>query len=259
MISAVAEFAVAGDMGLDVFRRVDDRNQRRYRYECLATVSGPSDTVSAYQDHAAQHPDRILAAVARYRDTSFLQQGFALGQPASYPRAEETGSPFTVFLYLDFFRMWQIAEQEIARMTALVPEETGYAGPEISAVLKLLLDFNRLRSAGPLINAFLPQLLATAARGKDDKWENAAYALRMIGDLQMRSGQPAAALVAYEASLTLGDNPHRRGLAIRAAHATEDGDATLRHLEAYARQWRLPEPLQAIREAHAARQSGEMT
>ncbi|WP_071795815.1 hypothetical protein [Natronohydrobacter thiooxidans] len=259
MISAVAEFAVAGDIGLDVFRRVDDRNQRRYRYECIATVSGPSDRMIAHLDHASKHPERVQAAIERYRGTGFLQQGFALGQPASYPRAGGAGSPLTVFLYLDFFRMWQIAEQEIARMTALVPPDGGYSGPEISNVLKLLLDFNRLRSAEPLIAAFLPQLLDMAARGKDDKWENAAYALRMIGDLQMRNGQPAAALAAYEGSLTLGDNPHRRGLAIRAAHAAGDTGATSRHLEAYVSKWRLPEALQAIREEQDVGQSGEVT
>jgi hypothetical protein len=259
LISAVAEFAVAGDMGLDVFRRVDDRNQRRYRYECIATVSGPSDSVIAHQDHAIRHPERVLAAVAQYSEAQILTQRFALGESASYPRAGQGGTAFAVFQYLDFFRMWQIAEQEIARVTALVATGAACSGPEISAVLKLLLDFNRLRSAEQLISAFLPQLLEIAARGKDDKWENAAYALRMIGDLQMRSGQPAAALVAYEGSLALGDNPHRRGLAIRAAHGAGDRNATSRHLEAYARQWRLPEPLQAIRDAHAARQSGEMT
>lgn len=259
MISAVAEFAVAGDRGLDVFRRVDDSNQRRYRYECIATVSGPSDAVTAHQDYANAHPERVLAAVARYRELGFLRQDFALGQPASYPRAGETGSPLIVFLYLDFFRMWQIAEHEIARLTALVPGGTGVSGPEISAVLKLLLDFNRLNSAGPLIAAFLPQLLESAARGKDDKWENAGYALRMIGDLQMRSGQPAAALAAYEGALALGDNPHRRGLAIRAGHAAGDRDATSRHLEAYVWQWHLPDALQVIRDAQTAGQTGEMT
>lgn len=259
MISAVAEFAVAGDMGLDVFRRVDDRNQRRYRYECIATVAGNADDVTAHQDYAAEHPERVLAAAARYRELSFLHQSVVLGQPASYPRACDTGSPMAVFLYLDFFRMWQIAEREIARMTALAPGDAGYSGPEMSAVLKLLLDFNRLHDAEPLIEAFLPQLLERAARGKDDKWENAGYALRMIGDLQMRRGQPAAALRAYAGALALGDNPHRRGLAIRAAHAAADRDATSRHLEAYVRQWPLPDALQAIQGAQANGKSGEMT
>jgi len=256
VLGGVAEFAVAGDLGTDVFRRVDDANQRRYRYECIATVLERCGTVSAYNDHARKHPDKVQAAVARFHQTPFLQRAVILGDPASYPKAAEINRPLDLFLYLDFFRMWQIAEQEINRMSELAQSGTSGTSPEISSVLRLMLDFNQIRRAHPLIAAFMPALKAIAATGKDDKWQNTGFSLRMIGDLQFRAGQPADALATYEQAILLGDNPYRRGLAIRAAHAAQQPHATIAHLAAYESRWPLPEPLAEIRRTVAQSDTG---
>lgn len=258
MKDGITEFAVAGDFGIDVFRRMDDQNQRRYRYECVATVSDGEAVVVAHSDYASHHPDRILSAAKRFAQGGFAQATFALGDATGYPRAGAARTTSEIFLYLDFFRLWQIADQEIARMTALAQSGAACSMPEISAVLRLVLDFNRVRDAQPLIAGFTPQLLAVASTGKDDKWQNAGYALRIVGDLQMRAGDPLAALKAYEASILLGDNRYRRGLAIKAAHAAELRDETLLHLDAYQRRWSLPDWLDAIRNSLVPQPSGEL-
>jgi len=256
VLGGVAEFAVAGDHGKDVFRRVDDTNQRRYRYECIATVLEPCGTIRSYSEHARKHPDKVQAAVARFHQSPFLKHPVTLGDPASYPKATEINRPLDLFLYLDFFRMWQIAEQEISRMADLATSGTSCTGPEISSVLRLLLDFNQIRRAQPLIAAFIPGLKAIAATGNDDKWQNTGFSLRMIGDLQIRAGQPADALATYEQAIALGDNPHRRGLAIRAAHAAQQAHATIAHLAAYESRWPLPELLAEIRRTVAQSDTG---
>ena len=257
MIDGISEFAVSGEFGTDVFRRVDDKNQRRYRYECVATVSDQETVLTAHAEHAEKHPERVLAAAKRFARDGVSHASFALGDPASYPRARAGGSSSEIFLYLDFFRLWQIAEQEIARMTAFGQSGKTSTMPEISAVLRLALDFNRVRDGRYLAAAFMPQLLAVAETGKDDRWQNAGYSLRMVGDLHMRAGDPKAALAAYEASILLGDNRFRRGLAIRAAHAADLRDETLLHLEAYQRRWSLPDWIETIRNSLVLTPPGE--
>lgn len=259
MPGQIADLAVAGDLGTDIFRRVDERNQRRYRYECIATLIDGDTRLIAHTDSAADHAETIFALAEKLHAAGFLRLKFALGDPASYPRAEQIGAPFALFLYLDFFRMWQIAEQEISRMSAILSAGESCDAPEISTMLRLLLDFNQIRRAAPVIDLVLPRLLKIAQSGRDDKWQNTGFSLRMIGDLQMRAGQPDAALAAYEASISLGDNPHRRGLAIRAADAAGKHAETMRHLAAYTGQWPLTAPLEKIRDRLAPDLPGDMT
>ena len=256
MQEGIGDFAVAGDFGTDVFRRVDDRNQRRYRYECVATVTDDS-RILAHTDYAEKHPKRIRAAAERFAAAGYLQVPFALGKPADYPRATASRSTPEVFLYLDFFRLWQIAEQEITRMRGIAETGASCTTPEISGALRLVLDFNRVRDGRTLFEGFTPRLKAIAATGKDDRWQNAGYALRMVGDLHMRAAEPKVALSAYEAAILLGDNPHRRSLAIKAAHAADARTETLRHLEAYQQRWTLPDKLDAIRKSLLPQPSGD--
>lgn len=255
-MGGVAEFAVTGDFGTDVFRRVDDANQRRYRYECVATIREDSGVVTAHSDFARKHPDKVQSAIDRFRSTAFLHQPINLGNPASYPSATDVMRPLELFVYLDFFRMWQIAEQEIVRMSDLARSGDVCTGPEISAVLRLMLDFNQILRAQTLITAFMPRLRHVAQTGKDDKWQNTGFSLRMIGDLEFRAGRPAEALEAYELAILLGDNPHRRGLAIQAAFAAQKQHETIAHLEAYEDRWPLPQPLAEIRRTVAQRDTG---
>lgn len=257
MQHGVAEFAVQGEQGLDIFRRVDDRNQRRYRYECIATVTAPDTQLVAYAERAETYPERMFEAAQRFSAIQELHSPFALGVPDQYPRADSMGAALDLFLYLDFFRLWQIAQQEIARMTTVAQSDRPAAVPEIASVLRLALDFNRLRAARALIDGFKPQLLDVAATGKDDRWQNAGYALRMVGDLQMRLGDPVAALAAYDGAIALGDNRHRRGLAIKAAYAAGLQQESVMHLQAYQRKWPLPDRLDAIRASLAPQTSGD--
>ncbi|MFN7002537.1 MAG: hypothetical protein ACK4NW_03770 [Roseinatronobacter sp.] len=257
MQDMIAEFAVAGDFGTDVFRRVDDRNQRRHRYECIATITDAGTRLIAYHDIAEEHPERMFVAARQFHDAGFLAQRFALGDPTSYPRAAEIGGPFKLFLYLDFFRLWQIAEQEITRMTALAQSGTSCSAPEIATGLRLVLDFNRIRDARALIEGFTPQLMAIARSGKDDKWQNAGFSLRMVGDLHMRAGDPVSALAAYDGAILLGDNRHRRGLAVKAAHAAGLRVETIMHLEAYQRRWTPTDQIDAIQNSLMPQTPGE--
>jgi len=256
MSAGLSEFAVAGDLGTDVFWRVEERNQRRYRYECIATVLEDDTTVRAYHPHAEAHPDEMRAALAKLRKAECLNAPVRLGDAASFPAG---GAGLALFQHLDFFRMWQLAEQEIHRVSQRLAAKATLSGPEISAVLRLLLDFNRLRRATPLIEAVTPQLLEAAKSGKDDRWQNTGYALRMIGDMHLRMDAPMRALAAYEAALELGDNAHRRGLAIRAAEAAQDHAAARRHLDHYASRWDLPEPLARLQQTLASKDTGELT
>ncbi len=259
MSVGLSEFAVSGEQGLDVFWRVEEANQRRYRYECIANVSADGATIRAYHPHAERHEDKMRAAVERLQDAACLDQPIRLGDASSFPDAQQAGPGLTLFQYLDFLRMWQIAERELHRVSGLAETGAEISGPEISAALRLALDFNRMRRAAPLVRSFMPLLMDVVRNGEDDRWQNAGFALRMVGDIHMRSDDPTAALAAYEASLALGDNAFRRGLAIRAAHAAQDRSATLQHIAQYRSRWELPAPLTEIEKSLAEAKTGEMT
>ncbi len=256
----IPEFAVQTDRGADVFRRVETSSERRHHYECIATVI-PADAapqVLAYHQDARQNPERMIAAATRLRETSMLAHMHSLGDPRSYPLPDTPRAALDLLLYLDFFRQWQIKELEITRITNLLQSGGTLKPPDISRLFRLLLDYNQLSQAQFFIKAFLPYLLHISHEKKDDRWQNAAYSLRMVGDLQLRDGQAMSSLKSYEASIALGDNAFRRGLAVQAAFAAGDRDATLRHLESYERQWRLPEPLIEIKAAIISSEPGEI-
>lgn len=240
MAEEVIAIAVMGEAGLDVFSRFDDANQKRTRYVCIATHAEGAG-LSIHHKRAEAHPDCVTRALADFAGADFLTAPFALGVPAQYPRAQTVGAPFTLLLYLDFFRQWQLADQEISRVQAQLAQGELPSGPEISTALRLLLDFNRVAVAKPVVEAVSPHLLALAAAGKDDAWQNAGFALRMLGDLHMRADMPEQALTAYEAAIDLGDNANRRGLAIKAARAAGDVARMAHHTRAYLRKWRAPD------------------
>ncbi|TVS05897.1 MAG: hypothetical protein EA407_01320 [Rhodobacteraceae bacterium] len=250
------EFALSGERGIDVFRRVEDENHRRHRYECLSTVIPDSDEVRCFAPYARKFPERMRAAAHAYLESRFLAQRMAFGDPSTYPDSGVSERPIELFLYLDFFRSWQVGEQEIARVERALQQGTSLRPPEVSGVLRLLLDFNRLRRAAPIMNALWPMLNEAASLGAEDQWQNTGFALRMLGDLQRRSGRPERALAAYELSLALGVNAHRCGLAIEAAHEAGDRDAVKRHLATYEERWPLPEQLAEIKAGSAVTSIG---
>jgi hypothetical protein len=245
----IAEFAVRGETGLDIFHRVEARSERRSHYECLATVQpeGAAPQLLAYHPIAHRHPDRMFAAARRFGENPALVQGMALGDPASYPQPRDARARLDVFLYLDFLRQWQVAQMEIARMQDNLHRGAVVRPADISRLLRLLLDYNQIRAAAAFIPAMRPHLFQAARTGRDDKWGNAAYALRMVGDLHARAGQQPEALTAYEGAIALGDNAHRRSLAIRAAHAAGNLAALHQHLEQYERKWSLPADLAQLK------------
>lgn len=259
MREQIPEFAVHTDRGADVFRRVETPNERRHHYECIATVISADATpeVIAYHQDARLHPERMINAATRLHQTPVLGNLYSLGDPRSYPLPDTPHAGFDLLLYLDFFRQWQIKELEISRITNLIKTGGTLKPPDISRLFRLLLDYNQLSHAPFFINAFLPYLLHISHEKKDDRWQNAAYSLRMVGDLQLRAGQAKSSLDSYEASIALGDNAFRRGLAVQAAFAADDRDATRRHLESYERKWRLPEPLAKIKTAIISSEPGE--
>lgn len=253
------EFALSGERGLDVFRRVEDESHRRHRYECIATVNLDGDVIRCFSPHARKHPERMRSAARAYAESGFLSRPMSLGDPSSYPDASMAARPFELFLYLDFFRAWLVGEHEIARVEKSLISGAALRPPEISGVLRLLLDFNRLTRAERIINTLWPMLSEAASLKAEDKWENTGYALRMLGDLQRRCGRPERALAAYELSLTLGMNAHRCGLAIEAAHEAGKNEAVLRHLGAYEARWPLPESLSEIKAGIDATSIGDTT
>lgn len=254
----IPEFAVESDHGADVYRRVDTPSERRHHYECIATViwNGADAKVIDYHEEARANPERMIAAAMLLRDNAALGQGVSLGDPRSYPLPQTPRAQLELFQYLDFFRHWQIAKMEFSRIRTLILSGGTLKPPDISRLFRLLLDFNQVAQAQFFIPAFLPYLLEISQRKQDDRWQNAAYALRLIGDLQLRAGQARPALQSYEASIALGDNAFRRSLAIKAAYAAGDIQATKYHLTDYEGQWRLPERLVAIKNAVTSTETG---
>ena len=255
----LSEFAVRGERGLDIFRRVDAPNDRSYRYECVATVlgDGPAAELVSHHEHARQHPDRMLAAARRLPENPALDRAFALADPSAFPRAPDRRAQLEVFLYLDLLRCWQIADLEIVRMTDALHNRGTIRPADISRFLRLVLDYNQVHRCEPCLRKLEPYLMGRSVEGMDDRWQNAAYSLRMMGDLHMRAGRAQAALISYEAAIALGDNPHRRELAIRAAAAAADRVALAKHIACYEQTWALPERLAALKRPNSDMKTGE--
>lgn len=254
----ISEFATLGDLGIDIFHRVNQPNQRRHRYECIATLpeGGQPDRLQLHLPNAKGRRKACLAAAHRLDRSGLARMRLSLADPGTYPPYAQ-GDLIEFLVYLDFLRSWKIAESEIVRLEGMLQENRRPAIAEISGVLRLLLDFNKLHRARPFIDAVAPILLDHAEQGIEDRWQNAGYSLRMTGDLQRRAGAPKAALQSYEAALKLGENAHRLELAIFAARDASDAECVKRLLVRYKARWPLPERLEALaRPADAPQISG---
>jgi len=250
----LGEIAIRGERGIDVFQRVENASERRHHYECIATVLHDGNDAQVLSHHrlARKNSDRMLAAAKRLHESDWLGQAITLDDLRSYPPAR-----LDVFQYLDFMRCWLVADMEITRMGAALERGAEIQLREISSVLRLLLNYNQITRAAFFTDAFLPYLGQVAREQRDDRWQNAAYSLRMIGDLYARADRFADALTSYEAAIHLGDNRHRRGLAIEAARAAGKNDALLFHLQAYEAKWPLPPALEEIRQEAVGAETGE--
>ena len=252
---AIAEFAIRGEGGIDLFRRVDEPEKRRHRFECIASLPWSDDSNLPRDDagavfHIRPNPHlraALRAALARLQDHEARMQPLRLGDLRSFPGAAAAG--FDSFVYLDFLRAWLVADMTIARTESALAAGEMPDHATLSTALRLLLDFNRLGRGRALCNAVLPGLIGqvTPRAARSDRHANLAYALRLAGDLLLRAGDPARALDAHEAAVTMGENRFRRRRAIAAALAAGDGPALERHLALFARRWPLPADLAQLR------------
>lgn len=251
------ELALAGDRGIDLFRRIEDTGQRRVQFECIATAhpgdAGGDGSLEVFNPQACRKPERLWQAVAQYRKAAGLQQAFAFGQPPGYPTMRDPASRLLLFQCLEFFRTRMVADLTIATFEeklAADPELAVRHFSETAGALKLLLDYNMLARARPLCDVAAP-LIAARVRTQgfvEDGDQATGYALRLLGDLYLRDAAPEQALVCFEAAIAAADNPFRRRKAIEAAQAAGDVAACLSHVESFAKAGRLPPDLAELRQ-----------
>lgn len=244
----IPEFPVQGETGIDLFQRLEDPSQRRARFRCTATVR--DGTVIDHQ------PERRRPA-ARLR-------ALADSLPRALPSLSLTDSrtwadltlaardPLALFLYLEFFRAWQVAEIAARRFEAQLdraPDTVPAAPGALTGAIAPLYDLNRTGRGMALTRRLLPLLsrVVSAPGFRDDRAGGTGYALRMLGDLCLRGGDARLALGCFETALGAGDNPFRRRKAIEAARAAADAEAVARHRAAYAARWPLPADLASDR------------
>jgi len=253
--SDLPELALAGDCGIDLFRRVEDAGQRRVTYECIATAHAAQSErrLDVFIPQACQHPDRLWQAVTRYQNAPGLHQAFAFGHPPGYPSMRDPATRLALFQCLEFFRTRLVADLTIVRYEeklAADPERTARHYAETAGALKLLVDYNMLARARPIRETLAPLVIARvrAPGFVEDGDQATGFALRLLGDLSLRDGAPAAALACFDAAIAAADNPFRRRKAIAAAQALGDTASCLAHIDSFARAGRIPPDLAALRQ-----------
>ena len=153
----IPEFPVQGETGIDLFQRLEDPSQRRARFRCTATVR--DGTVIDHQ------PERRRPA-ARLR-------ALADSLPRALPPLSLTDSrtwadltlaardPLALFLYLEFFRAWQVAEIAARRFEAQLdraPDTVPAAPGALTGAIAPLYDLNRTGRGMALTRRLLPLL-----------------------------------------------------------------------------------------------------
>lgn len=270
----IADFAVRGERGVDIFRRRQDPSSRRARFVCIATAIDAPPAGAAppqalppppgqekpaagrlllcHEPGARKDAASLWEAVLRFEAQPALHQPFSLGDAQGYPGTEGLRAPLDLFLYIEFFRERQLAAHSLDGFArALDADARAPAGldpGELAATLRLTLDYNMI-ARGAVLWPRIQPLLAARASVRDlpgELQESTGYALRLLGDLRLRAGAAEDALGAFETALKLGDNPFRRRRAIEAAAAARQPDACRRHLAAHVALAPLPADLQAL-------------
>lgn len=249
------ELAFAGDRGIDLFRRVEDADQRRVTYECIATAH-PSESgqrLEVFIPPACRQPERLWQAVARYQNAPGLHQAFAFGHPPDYPSMRDPATRLALFQCLEFFRTRLVADLTIVRYEeklAADPQRAVRFYAETTGALKLLLDYNMLDRARPVRETLAPLVIGRvrAPGFVEDGDQATGFSLRLLGDLCLRDDAPAAALACFEAAIAAGDNPFRRRKAIAAAQVLGDTDTCLAHIDSFAQAGRIPPDLADLRQ-----------
>ncbi|MBN8293826.1 hypothetical protein JI664_17780 [Rhodobacter sp. NTK016B] len=240
------EVAARGETGIDLFTRITDPNQKRARFRCIATLR--ADGTFEPLDAAAKRKERALTALAQQMDASVFAKPLSFTDPQGWPRAATGGDPLRLFLYLEFFRAWQVADLAATRFEARLARDPASLPPEpgtLASAIAPVLDFNRVTLGLSLARLSQPVLAkrVTAPGFRDDSHGGTGYALRMLGDLCLRGGDAALALSCFETAVDAGDNPFRRRKAIEAARLVGDREAISRHRTGYKLRWQLPADL----------------
>ncbi len=244
------EFATRGQRGIDVFVRLDDPSQKRARFRCIATIKGAPDTptVADYEPQEGRNAKRLIALACDLLDDKTLAQPFALGDRSTWPNAADTDNPVAMFLHLEFFRAWQVADMASGRLLRAVTQTpavlpTGQG--QLAGAIAPVLDFNHASRGVALAQRIVPLLQSQidAAQFRDDPVGSTGYALRMLGDLCLRAEDFEQALACFELAICAGDNPYRRRKAIEAAAAARNQSQIDAHLTAYGARWAIPEDL----------------
>ena len=248
------DFAILAADRIDLFERRHDETQRRTVFRCFASISG-QDAQGAIVRHdaGAGRSDTDLRTLARRAlENPALSQPFSLAAPDGWPRFADARDRMGLFVYLDFFRAWQVADQAAARMVeslAEAPQKFVAALDQIAGPLLPIHDMNLTHRAQALAPVLLPALQARLAQGASQpERDTCGYAMRMLGDVLMRASDPAMALQAFALGCSAEDNPFRRRRAIEAAHAANDREALALHAAAFQARWPLPADLLALQQ-----------
>lgn len=251
------EFAVHGERGVDLFRRVEDLGQKRAHFRCIGMIVGNSATapVVDFESHIGRDPEKLRNLANRLTDPSVLRP-FAIADTRTWPRAALSANPLSAFLYLEFFRAWQVADMAGHRIEAELtrdPQTLPQAPAHVAGAITSVFNYNQLARGVTLAKTVEPVLKAriTATGFNDDKPGNIGFALRMLGDLCLRADEPALALTCFETAILASDNPYRRRKAIEAAQIAGNQGRVADHISAFSAKWPLPADLAQIDPAAA--------
>lgn len=249
------EFAVKGKHGLDIFERIDDAGHKRARFRFIASVpNGVTDAAELAKqpgfEPGSRTAQQILEIAERFNADPSLSAPFELGTVSSWPIAAQSEAPLRVFLYVEFFRAWQVTDMAVRRLidrATATPAMLVQLPSSLPGHILPCLEFNLVHHAPHLARLVLNALADQEEKitGSDDM----AYSLRMLGDLCRRAGDFKLALTCFEQSIDQGDNPYRRLKAIEAAYLAKDPTAVTLHSEAYRAKWPLPEQITRLLEA----------
>lgn len=249
------EFAIHGERGVDVFRRSENSTSKRSEYECIGCVIGSAAGSKQVLDFSAalfEKPAPSLIEVAeRLNGNEALHTELAFGDVRSWPSASTAQDPFQVFVYLDFFRAWQIADLALQRLLSNLeadPHSLPHGPHALPHAVAPALHFNRLALGTRIAEIALPVLASRldAHGNANDAVLGVGYAMRMLGDIALRAGNTRLALACFETSVAHGDNQHRRRKAIEAAFLNGDNEALTRLTEAFVQKWGRPDWLTQI-------------
>lgn len=258
---APVEFAIQGERGIDLFRRQDDTAAKRARFECigcvLTTPSGTEPNGTEVLDFSASALDtpspKLAQLAATLADDPVLDAPFRLGDLRSWPSVTQSPDPLRPFLYLEFFRAWQIADIALRRFLTQIETDpntlpaTPHALPQ---AVTPAFQFNRLELGTRMARLALPVLSARLEQfgNAQDAVLGVGYALRMLGDIALRAADFDLALACFEMSVAYGDNQHRRRKTLETAYLMGDPEIFERLASAFEARWGQAEWLTQIRQ-----------